>query len=154
MANIYDYLLKRKTDLEARITEAQLKAQAPFEDELNALGLALEALERGGLADGRAGAEEASFAPTPAGRRGRKARSTREMVLLVLGRNGVILPASDIAQQLAKRWARHVPLASMLATLEALQQDGLARRAGRGWACVGSVRQDQGVSPESPTLNA
>ncbi|MFZ0266526.1 MAG: hypothetical protein WAL33_02715, partial [Caulobacter sp.] len=38
MANtIYDYLLRRKADLEARMLEAQRRAQAPFEDELRAL---------------------------------------------------------------------------------------------------------------------
>jgi hypothetical protein len=143
MSNIYQYLLERKTQLELRITEAQLRAQAPFADELNALSLALDALERGGhIAPRRVRPEEASFAAVAPVRRGRKARSTREMILLVLGKDRTALSASDIAQQLARRWARQVPLAGMLVELQALEQEGLARWEGRGWTSVAEPRTE------------
>ena len=137
---LYQYLLGRKTALELRITEARLRAQAPFEDELNALSLALDALERGGnTASRRAWPEEASFASAAPVRRGRKARSTREMILLVLSKDCTALSASDIALQLARRWARQVPLAGMLVELRALEQEGLARWEGRGWTGVAAA---------------
>ena len=154
MSTIYQYLLERKTQLELRITEARLRAQAPFEDELNALSLALDALERSGLtAPRRVHAEEASFAAVAPVRRGRKARSTREMILLVLGKDCVALSASDIALQLARRWARQVPLASMLVELQALEQEGLARWEGRGWTSVAESRTEPAAA-ETAAISA
>lgn len=103
---IYDYLLRRKADLEARMLEAQRRAQAPFEDELRALSLALGAIERGGLAEHVDG-EPVSFAHGAPSRRGRKPRSTREMILLVLGAGDAAIAASEISRKLTRRWARH-----------------------------------------------
>lgn len=139
---IYDYLLRRKADLEARMLEAQRRAQAPFEDELRALTLALGAIERGGLADGAHGhagleGEPASFA-TGASRRGRKPRSAREMILLVLGSGDAAIAASEISRKLTRRWGRAIPLAAVMLELEGLEQAGLARRTEAGW-----VRADQ-----------
>jgi hypothetical protein len=154
MSTIYQYLLERKTQLELRITEAQLRAQAPFEDELNALSLALDALERGGLnPPRRVRAEEPSFAAVAPVRRGRKARSTREMILLVLGKDRVALSASDIALQLARRWARQVPLAAMLVELQALEQEGLAHWEGRGWTSAAEPRTES-VGDEAAAISA
>ena len=45
MANTYEFLLRRKADLEVRMIEAQRRAQEPFEGELKAIGVALGALE-------------------------------------------------------------------------------------------------------------
>ena len=44
MATTYQYLLRRKAELESRMVEAQRRAQAPFENELRAIALALDAL--------------------------------------------------------------------------------------------------------------
>ncbi|HWU79376.1 MAG TPA: hypothetical protein VN158_04835, partial [Caulobacter sp.] len=44
MATTYQYLLRRKAELETRMIEAQRRAQAPFESELRAIILALDAL--------------------------------------------------------------------------------------------------------------
>ena len=130
---IYDYLLRRKADLEVRMVEAQRRAQLPFEDELKALGLALTAIERAGLAEGGMVGEAASFAPNGPSRRGRKSRSAREMILLVLGKDGVVIPAPDIARQLTRRWGRAIPLAAVMSELEAMAADGLVQRVDDGW---------------------
>ncbi|MBO9560350.1 MAG: hypothetical protein J7515_17405 [Caulobacter sp.] len=150
---IYDYLLRRKADLEARMLEAQRRAQAPFEDELRALSLALGAIERGGLADGVHGhgaleGEPASFAAGP--RRGRKPRSPREMILLVLGSGDAAVAASEISRKLTRRWGRAIPLAAVMLELQALEQAGLARQTQAGW-----VRADEPEEVEaeaSPSL--
>ena len=132
---IYDYLVRRKADLEARMLEAQRRAQAPFEDELRALSLALGAIERGGLAAGaHAGleGEPASFA-SGASKRGRKPRSTREMILLVLGSGDAAIAASEISRKLTRRWGRAAPLAAVMLELQGLEQEGQVRRSNAGW---------------------
>jgi hypothetical protein len=146
---IYDYLLRRKADLEARLLEAQRRAQAPFEDELRALSLALGAIERGGLAehapDGRVRGEPASFAPGAATRRGRKPRSAREMILLVLGKDDAAIAASEISRKLTRRWGRAIPLAVVMLELDGLEQAGQVRRSDNGW-----VRVDEPAEVEAP----
>ena len=137
---IYEYLLRRKADLEVRMVEAQRRAQLPFEDELKALGLALAAIERAGLGEGGVAGETASFAPGPS-RRGRKSRSAREMILLVLGKDGVVIPAPDIAKQLTRRWGRAIPLAAVASELEALETDGVVRRLDDGWLRLEAPRE-------------
>jgi hypothetical protein len=137
-STIYDYLLRRKADLEARMLEAQRRAQAPFEDELRALSLALGAIERGGLAEhgpDRPG-EPASFAT--GAKRGRKPRSAREMILLVLGSGDAAIAASEISRKLTRRWSRAIPLAAVMLELQGLEQAGLARQTKAGW-----VRADE-----------
>jgi hypothetical protein len=140
---IYDYLLRRKADLEARMLEAQRRAQAPFEDELRALGLALSAIERGGLAAG-VEAEPASFAQGATSRRGRKPRSAREMILLVLGSGDAAVAASEISRKLTRRWGRAIPLAAVMLELQRLEQEGLVGRSDAGW-----VRNDETPEAES-----
>jgi hypothetical protein len=61
MATTYDYLLRRKADLEVRMAEAQKRALAPFEGEMRAIGLALGAIERAGLSEDRLAAEASVF---------------------------------------------------------------------------------------------
>jgi hypothetical protein len=151
MSTIYEYLLQRRADLEDRIVEAQLKVQAPFDEELNALSLALDALERGGLAEARVDEEEASFAPPS--KRGRKPRSTRQMVLMVLEQRGAPLAASDIVQQVARRWARQASLANIRLELLALEQSGAARQDIHGWVHV-ATRTDRAPEPEGLSLSA
>ena len=143
-STIYDYLLRRKTDLEARMHEAQRRAVAPFEDELRALGLAIEAIERGGLAEGVEG-ETASFAPSGVTRRGRKGRSAREMILLVLGNGEAAIAASEISRKLTRRWGRAIPLAAVMVELQELEQEGLVRHCNKGW-----VRLDEPVAANAP----
>jgi hypothetical protein len=139
MANtIYDYLLRRKADLEIRMLEAQQRAQAPFEDELRALSLALGAIERGGLAENVAG-EQASFAPAGPSRRGRKGRSARDMILLVLGKGDAAIAPSEISRKLTRRWGRAIPLAAVMVELQGLEQEGLVGRSDVGW-----IRLDEG----------
>uniref|UniRef100_B0SVH0 Uncharacterized protein n=1 Tax=Caulobacter sp. (strain K31) TaxID=366602 RepID=B0SVH0_CAUSK len=147
-STIYDYLLRRKTDLEARMHEAQRRAMAPFEDELKALGLAIEAIERGGLGLGEGEhveGETASFAPSGVTRRGRKGRSAREMILLVLGNGDAAIAASEISRKLTRRWGRAIPLAAVMTELQDLEQEGLARHCDRGW-----VRLDEPVAAIAP----
>ena len=144
---IYDYLLRRKADLEARMLEAQRRAQAPFEDELRALSLALGAIERGGLAEHVDG-EPASFAHGAPSRRGRKGRSAREMILLVLGKDDAAIAASEISRKLTRRWGRAIPLAAVMLELQGLEAAGLVRRSDAGW-----VRADEPADAEaSPPL--
>ncbi|CAN5513546.1 MarR family transcriptional regulator [soil metagenome] len=148
----YDYLLRRKADLESRMSEAQRRAQAPFEDELRALSLALSAIERGGLGKGDVAAEPASFAPTDSAappRRGRKGRSLRDMILLVLARGEAAIAAPEISRQLTRRWGREAPLATMTLELQGLEQEGLVGRSGRGW-----VRLEETHDAIAPRLEA
>ena len=132
MATIYDYLRRRKADLEVRMIEAQRRAQEPFEVELRALDLALGAIERAGLAEGVAG-EEASFAPSTSGKRGRRGRSLRDMILLVLDKAGDGLDAAEIVRQLERRWSRAAPTAAVMLALQELEAEQGVRRAGAGW---------------------
>jgi hypothetical protein len=129
---IYDYLLRRKADLETRMLEAQRRAQAPFEDELRALSLALGAIERGGLAE-QVDGEPASFTHGAPSRRGRKGRSAREMILMVLGKDDAAIAASEISRKLTRRWGRAIPLAAVMLELQDLEQAGLVRRSDAGW---------------------
>ncbi|MBO9709291.1 MAG: hypothetical protein J7521_13875 [Caulobacter sp.] len=141
---IYDYLLRRKADLEMRMLEAQRRAQAPFEDELRALSLALNAIERGGLAE----AEAASFASTGGGsRRGRRSRSAREMILLVLGGGDAAIAAPEISRKLTRRWGRSIPLAAVLLELEGLEQEGRVRRVGEAWARADEPAEASAATP-------
>jgi hypothetical protein len=66
MATTYQYLLRRKAELETRMIEAQRRAQAPFESELRAIILALDALKQAGMAERLSAGEQASFAPATA----------------------------------------------------------------------------------------
>ncbi|MDG2531944.1 hypothetical protein [Caulobacter endophyticus] len=131
MANTYEFLLRRKADLEVRMIEAQRRAQEPFEGELKAIGVALGALERAGLA---APGEPASFAAPP--RRGRKPRAARDMILMVLGREGAAMTAPEIVRQLERRWNRALPLAAVLLELQGLETDHRVRRDGPGWVAL------------------
>ncbi|WP_165185134.1 winged-helix domain-containing protein [Caulobacter soli] len=136
---IYDYLLRRKADLETRMLEAQRRAQAPFEDELRALSLALSAIERGGLAAGGHGGlegEPASFAHAATSRRGRKPRSARDMILMVLGKDDAAIAASEISRKLTRRWGRAIPLAAVMLELQGLEQEGQVRRSDEGWVRI------------------
>ena len=141
---IYDYLLRRKADLETRMLEAQRRAQAPFEDELRALSLALGAIERGGLAEHVDG-EPISFAHGAPSRRGRKPRSAREMILLVLGNGDAAIAASEISRKLTRRWGRAIPLAAVMVELQDLEQEGLVRHCNKGW-----VRLDEPAATVTP----
>lgn len=141
MATTYEYLLRRKADLEVRMIEAQKRAQAPFEGELRAIGLALGAIERAGLIEG----EPASFAaPAPApARRGRRSRSTTDMILMVLERGGTGMAPADIAQHLERRWNRALSVATVLAELESLEAEGAVTRGAAGWSRAGeAIDQD------------
>ena len=152
---IYDYLLRRKADLEMRMLEAQRRAQAPFEDELRALSLALGAIERGGLAAGAHGgleSEPASFASGAASRRGRKPRSAREMILLVLGSGDAAVAASEISRKLTRRWGRAIPLAAVMLELQGLEQEGQVRRSDTGWVRNDEAPEARGEAEASPPL--
>jgi hypothetical protein len=150
---IYDYLLRRKADLEARMLEAQRRAQAPFEDELRALSLALSAIERGGLAAGAHAAalesEPASFA-SGASKRGRKPRSAREMILLVLGSGDAAIAASEISRKLTRRWGRAIPLAAVMLELQGLEQEGMVRRYDNGWVRVDEPAETEAEAETPP----
>jgi len=151
---IYDYLLRRKADLEARMLEAQRRAQAPFEDELRALSLALSAIERGGLAAGAhvgLDGEPASFA-SGASKRGRKPRSAREMILLVLGSGDAAIAASEISRKLTRRWGRAIPLAAVMLELQGLEQEGQVRRSDAGWVKIDEPAQTQQDVEAPPPL--
>jgi hypothetical protein len=151
---IYDYLLRRKADLETRMLEAQRRAQAPFEDELRAISLALGAIERGGLAArahaGVVEGEPASFA-TGASRRGRKPRSAREMILLVLGSGDAVIAASEISRKLTRRWGRSIPLPAVMLELQGLEQEGRVRRSDAGWVRIDEPAQaDEATETSRP----
>lgn len=133
MANTYEFLLRRKADLEVRMIEAQRRAQEPFEGELKAIGLAIGAIERAGLAPP---GEPATFAAAGPARRGRKPRSARDMILMVLGRENVVLTAPDITRQLERRWSRALPLSGVILELQGLEADRAVRRTGGGWVAV------------------
>ncbi|CAN5398440.1 MarR family transcriptional regulator [soil metagenome] len=133
MASTYEYLLRRKADLEVRMIEAQRRAHAPFEGELKALSLALGAIEQAGLAESVVAAETASFAPDAPLRRGRKSRSVREMILLILGKGDTAIAGTEITRQILRRWGRTVALATVTLELHGLEQEGVVRGVGKGW---------------------
>lgn len=132
MATTYQYLLRRKAELETRMVEAQKRAQAPFEGELRAIVLALDALKQAGMSERLSTGEPAPFAaPTP-GKRGRRGRSTRDMILISLAQ-APGLNEAEIARQLDHRWSRPVTPAQVGRELEQLEIEGMARRSGPGW---------------------
>jgi hypothetical protein len=152
---IYDYLLRRKADLEARMLEAQRRAQAPFEDELRALSLALGAIERGGLAaaaQGGVDAEPASFTQGATSKRGRKPRSAREMILMVLGSGDAAVAASEISRKLTRRWGRAIPLAAVMLELQGLEQEGQVRRSDAGWVRADEPAEAEAEAETSPPM--
>lgn len=120
--------------------EAQRRAHAPFECELKALSLALGAIEQAGLAERMVAPETASFAPDAPLRRGRKSRSVREMILLVLGTGDAAITGTEITRQILRRWGRTVALATVTLELHGLEQEGVVRGLGNGW-----IRQDESV---------
>ncbi|ENZ83194.1 hypothetical protein [Caulobacter vibrioides] len=130
MATTYQYLLRRKAELETGMIEAQRRAQAPFESELRAIVLALDALKQAGMAERVAG-EPAPFAPPTPGKRGRRGRSTRDMILITL-QQAPGLNETEIARQLDHRWSRPVKPVAVGRELEAMALEGLARRSGSG----------------------
>lgn len=146
MATTYQYLLRRKAELETRMIEAQRRAQAPFESELRAIILALDALKQAGMAERLSPGESPSFAPaaaptsptlaTPAppapSKRGRRGRTTRDMILMTLAQ-APGLNEAEIARQLDHRWSRPVTPVAVGRELEQLEVEGLARRSGPGW---------------------
>jgi hypothetical protein len=134
MATTYAYLLRRKADLEVRMVEAQKRALAPFEGELRAISLALGAIERAGLGEDRVACEHPSFAPATPTRRGRRSRSTGDMILMALQRGGAGRAAAEIAEQLERRWNRSVPVATILLELQQLELDGAVTRGPAGWS--------------------
>jgi hypothetical protein len=142
MATTYQYLLRRKAELETRMIEAQRRAQAPFESELRAIVLALDALKQAGMAERLSGGgEQLSFAPaqppqaaptpTPS-KRGRRGRTTRDMILMALAQ-APGLNEAEISRQLDHRWSRPVTPVQVARELEQLQVEGLAKRSGPGW---------------------
>ena len=132
MATTYQYLLRRKAELETRMVEAQKRAQAPFEGELRAIILALDALKTAGMSERLTSGEPAAFAPPTPGKRGRRGRSTRDMILMTLAQ-GPGLNQAEIARQLDHRWSRPVTPTLVGRELERLEIEGLARRSGLGW---------------------
>ena len=132
MATTYQMLLRRKTELENRMIEAQRRAQAPFESELRAIVLALDALKQAGMAERlSSGDPTAAAAPAPS-RRGRRGRTTRDMILMALGQSPGLNEA-EIARQLDHRWSRPVTPTAVGRELQALAAEGLTRRSGSGW---------------------
>lgn len=159
MATTYQYLLRRKAELENRMIEAQRRAQAPFESELRAIILALDALKQAGMAERLSTGEPASFAaqsfapqpapaPTPA-KRGRRGRSTRDMILMTLAQ-APGLNEAEIARQLDHRWSRPVTPVAVGRELEQLEVEGLAKRSGPGWIRLDDQAQDD---EERPSLS-
>lgn len=160
MATTYQYLLRRKVELETRMIEAQRRAQAPFESELRAIILALDALKQAGMAERLSSGEAASFAPpvvtdpaaattaapTPS-RRGRRGRTTRDMILMTLAQ-APGLNEPEIARQLDHRWSRPVTPVAVARELEQLEVEGLAKRSGPGW-----IRLEQAQNDEAPALS-
>lgn len=152
MATTYQYLLRRKAELETRMIEAQRRAQAPFEGELRAIVLALDALKQAGMAERLSGGgEQLSFAPaqppapasapTPS-KRGRRGRTTRDMILMALAQ-APGLNEAEISRQLDHRWSRPVTPVQVGRELEQLEVEGLAKRSGPGW-----IRLEQQVQEE------
>jgi hypothetical protein len=158
MATTYQYLLRRKAELETRMIEAQRRAQAPFESELRAIILALDALKQAGMAERLSSGEPPSFAaqsfapqpaaPTPA-KRGRRGRSTRDMILMTLAQ-APGLNEAEIARQLDHRWSRPVTPVAVGRELEQLEVEGLAKRSGPGWIRLDDQAQDD---EERPSLS-
>jgi hypothetical protein len=141
MATTYQYLLRRKAELETRIVEAQKRAQAPFESELKAITLALDALKTAGMSERLSSDEPATFAPPTPGKRGRRGRSTRDMILMTLAQAPGLNPA-EIARQLEHRWSRPATPTLVMRELERLDSEGLARRSGHGWIRVEEAREE------------
>jgi hypothetical protein len=154
MATTYQYLLRRKAELETRMIEAQRRAQAPFESELRAIILALDALKQAGMAERLSAGEQASFAPaTPApptpSKRGRRGRTTRDMILMTLAQ-APGLNEAEIARQLDHRWSRPVTPVAVGRELEQLEVEGLAKRSGPGWIRLEEQARDD---EERPSLS-
>jgi hypothetical protein len=141
MATTYQYLLRRKAELETRMVEAQKRAQAPFESELRAIILALDALKQAGMSERLSSGEPPAFAPPTPGKRGRRGRSTRDMILMTLAQ-APGLNEAEIARQLDHRWSRPVTPAQVGRELEQMEIEGMARRSGHGWMRI-----------EEPALN-
>ncbi len=135
MATTYQDLLRRKAELETRMVEAQRRAQAPFESELRAILLALGALRQAGMAERLTAREAPAFAPPTPGKRGRRGRSTRDMILMTLAQ-APGLNEAEIARQLDHRWSRPVTPALVGRELEPLAMEGLVKRSGAGWVRV------------------
>jgi len=132
MATTYQMLMRRKTELENRMIEAQRRAQAPFESELRAIVLALDALKQAGMAERLSSGETAAFAAPPPSRRGRRGRTTRDMILMALAQSPGLNEA-EIARQLDHRWSRPVTPTTVGRELEVMQAEGMTRRSGAGW---------------------
>lgn len=147
MATTYQMLLRRKTELENRMIEAQRRAQAPFESELRAIVLALDALKQAGMAErlSSGASAAATAAPTPS-RRGRRGRTTRDMILMALGQSPGLNEA-EIARQLDHRWSRPVTPTAVGRELQAMAAEGLTRRSGSGW-----IRLDLTAEPPRAEL--
>ncbi len=146
MATTYEYLLRRKADLEVRMAEAQKRAIAPFEGELRAIQLAIGAIERAGLSEGKAAGEATSLVSAPApSRRGRRSRTTGDMILMALERAGAGMGVAEIVQQLERRWNRSMPTAAVTLELQNLEAEGAVVRSAAGWA-RGTVPTEQADS--------
>ncbi len=141
MATTYQYLLRRKAELETRMIEAQKRAQAPFESELRAIILALDALKQAGMSERLTSGEPPAFAPPTPGKRGRRGRSTRDMILMTL-QQAPGLNESEIARQLDHRWSRPVTPAAVGRELEMLEVETLVRRSGAGWMRLEEPAED------------
>lgn len=130
------------------MVEAQKRATAPFEGELRAIELAIGAIERAGLGDGKVAGEAPSFAgvaATPT-RRGRRSRTTGDMILMALEQSETGMAISDITQQLERRWNRSVPTSVVMLELQNLEAEGAAVRGTSGWL-RGTVAADLSQSP-------
>lgn len=132
MATTFQMLMRRKSELENRMVEAQRRAQAPFESELRAIVLALDALKQAGMAERLSSGEAPTFAAPQPSRRGRRGRTTRDMILMALAQSPGLNEA-EIARQLDHRWSRPVTPTAVGRELDALQAEGLTRRSGPGW---------------------
>lgn len=146
MATTYQYLLRRKAELETRMVEAQKRAQAPFESELRAIILALDALKQAGMSERLSTGEPAPFAPPTPGKRGRRGRSTRDMILMSLVQ-APGLNEAEIARQLDHRWSHPVTPAQVGRELEQMEIEGMARRSGPGWIRVEEATQNEEERP-------
>lgn len=153
MATTYQYLLRRKAELETRMIEAQRRAQAPFESELRAIILALDALKQAGMAERLSAGEPPSFAPLPTAappptptKRGRRGRTTRDMILMTLAQ-APGLNEAEIARQLDHRWSRPVTPVQVGRELEQLEVEGLAKRSGPGWIRLDDQAQEDEERP-------